>query len=153
MFKWTWRWRQLYFSLATKTVSLWELFAVYASRINQSKAWCKWNAAWIRCCFQWFWFNCWLVSIFLRNNSLSFKSGFHWLVRRSDIEFQNALLAGSSMDSNLSAAEQTLDPMYSLNLSPMKTPSIGYRQGNELILNCFAGQKCSVLVRFQNKLI
>ena len=34
----------------------------------------------------------------------------------------------------LSTVEQTLDPMYSLNLSPMKTPSIGYRQGNGLIL-------------------
>ena len=32
-------------------------------------------------------------------------------------------------DPYFSTVEQTLDPMYSLNLSPMKTPSIGYRQG------------------------
>ena len=38
------------------------------------------------------------------------------------------------LDPYLSTVEQTLDPMYSLNLSPMKTPSIGYRQGEELIL-------------------
>ena len=43
--------------------------------------------------------------------------------------------SGTIMHPYLSTVEQTLDPMYSLNLSPMKTPSIGYRQGNGLILN------------------
>ena len=60
--------------------------------------------------------------------------------------------SGTIMHPYLSTVEQTLDPMYSLNLSPMKTPSIGYRQGNELILN-----PCPLLLPYlknfvQNKL-
>ena len=48
------------------------------------------------------------------------------------------------MNSRLSTVEQTLDPMYSLNLSPMKTPSIGYRQGAELILNLTSKKKFKI---------
>ena len=55
--------------------------------------------------------------------------------RGSRTIFCRTVYSDDVMNSRLSTVEQTLDPMYSLNLSPMKTPSIGYRQGEELILN------------------